>query len=289
MRQAAADAIRLAGNARQAGELVEEVVLAFDDDSDLGDSLFVPMIMGDMAGQLVVFDEAGLLDLADAERRAFRAVATGAAQPPASFLSLPWDEALAEFKRRGIVRDDELSRLLATYAQRSEEARGLMLERVQVRVRELLAQAVEEGQSLRDFAAALESEQAAGLGITTKDPAYIETVFRTNVQSAYGAGRYRAVTDPDVMDARPFVQYVTVDDSRVRPSHAVLHLTMYRSDSAAFQRIAPPNGFNCRCSTVTFTFEEAREMDILDTVPTGGEPEDGFDGPPVDNVERPLA
>lgn len=107
------------------------------------------------------------------------------------------------------------------------------------------------------------------------------TVFRTNVQAAYGAGRFRAMTDPAVIEARPFVEYRTVGDALVRPSHAILAGTCYHSASATWHRIAPPGGFRCRCSMVTLSRDEAKGREILGEIPAGGEPDPGFDGPPV--------
>jgi hypothetical protein len=85
------------------------------------------------------------------------------------------------------------------------------------------------------------------------------TVFRTNVQAAYGAGRFRAMTDPDVVEARPFVEYRTVGDAVVRPSHAILAGTCYHSASPAWHKISPPNGFRCFPAGVVTqgTFETA--------------------------------
>lgn len=242
LRHDLASAIRNANGKAEARAAIKRVTAKYAKDDDLGNSLFVPMIMSDMAGQLMARREVP--EAKQAEDRRFNMVATGESQPVDAFLNLPWEEAIREFKARGVMRDDEFSRMLGTYAGRADEARQLMLERIQERVYEMLTTAIEDGQTFREFSKALDAE-ADGLGITDKDPAYLSTVFRTNVQSAYGAGRYRAITDPDVATARPYVQYRTVGDARVRDSHAALDRTVYRIDGEAWRQIAPPNGFNC--------------------------------------------
>lgn len=250
------------------------VIKRYAKDDDIGDALFQPMVMAEMAGGLMVKGR---------EAEQVR-LALGDGQDAQAFMNMPWEEALEEYRRRGVVKPDELRRLISDYADRSVEARQLMLERVQERVREMLATAIEEGQSLGQFAESLEGE-AQGLGITAEDPAYLQTVFRTNVQSAYGAGRFRAMQDPDVVEARPFVQYRTVGDARVRPAHAELDGKTFRIDSDEWKRIAPPNGYNCRCSMVTL---DEYDGEVSTTIPDDALPDEGFDGPPVDTVGRKL-
>lgn len=232
---------------------------------------------------------AGALMVKGREAQQVELVAMGAAQDPRAFLNLPWVEAIEEFKARGVISDDEFSRLISQYAEESVEARRLLLERIQTRVRELLVKAVEEGETFEDFAAAL-ADEAPGLGITAQDPSYLDTVFRTNVQSAYGGGRVRALLDPDVQAERQWVQYRTAGDSRVRDSHKLLDGGIYRIDDPEWLKIAPPNGYRCRCSIVSLTQEDvdaevaSGSGEIKSKVPKLAEQEiegEGFLGPPI--------
>ena len=244
------------------------------DDSELGDALFIPMIQADMAGQMMVQGrEAKTIKLT--------------AQAPGSFLDLPWEEAVQEFKARGVMTEKGFQELIADYANRSMEARQLMVQHLRERTRELLEKSIAEGLTFRQFAAGFR-ETAQGLGITAENPAYLQTVFRTNLQTAYGAGRFRAITDDDVMEARPFVQYRTVGDSRVREAHAALDGKVFRSDSTEWRRIAPPNGYNCRCAVITLAPDEAEPFEISDTIPADGQPDPEFEGPPVNLLRQEL-
>lgn len=238
---------------------------------EIGDAIYVPAVMADMAGQLMVKGhEAKLVQL-------------DAATDITAFLDLPWEEALREWRARGLQSEQEFSTMLAGYAQRSDFARQKMLEHLQTMMRAKLDAAIADGQTYSDFADSVR-EGTTSLGISEAEPAYLTTVFRTNVQAAYGAGRYRAMTDPEVMDARPFAEYRTVGDALVRPSHAILDGTVYRIGTPACDRVSPPGGYRCRCSMVTLSREEAAGRDVLDSVPEGGEPDPGFDGPPVAQI-----
>ena len=77
-------------------------------------------------------------------------------------------------------------------------------------------------------------------------PQRLRTIFRTNMQTAYAAGRWRAFTS-NAAD-RPYLQYVAIMDGRTRRAHAALHNKVFPIDSTAWRLIAPPNGFNCRCT-----------------------------------------
>ncbi|WP_158382420.1 phage minor head protein [Candidatus Sodalis pierantonius] len=79
----------------------------------------------------------------------------------------------------------------------------------------------------------------------------LETIFRTNTQSAYMAGRYQRLREN--VDQRPYWQYVAVMDSHTRPSHAALHGRVFRYDDTGWDTLFPPNGYNCRCRVRALT------------------------------------
>lgn len=76
-------------------------------------------------------------------------------------------------------------------------------------------------------------------------PRRLSTIFRTNLQSAYMAGRWKQFA-AEASEA-PYVQYIAVMDGRTRPSHSRFNGKVFRIDDPVWKIIAPPNGFNCRC------------------------------------------
>jgi len=122
-----------------------------------------------------------------------------------------------------------------------------------------LTRSLTEGMSFRQFQDELEPllQRKGWLGrglvadengvLTGKKlmPYRLETIFRTNIQSAYAAGRYQQQMR-NVAD-RPYWEYNAVMDNRTRPTHAALNGRIFRWDDPIWQTIYPPNGYNCRC------------------------------------------
>lgn len=76
-------------------------------------------------------------------------------------------------------------------------------------------------------------------------PWRLNTIYRTNLQSAFMAGRYQAMADG--ADSHPYWQYVAIMDGRTRPSHAAMNGRVFKVDDPIWNTAYPPNGFNCRC------------------------------------------
>lgn len=88
----------------------------------------------------------------------------------------------------------------------------------------------------------------------------LRTIYQTNVQTAYMAGRYKRYVDNAV--ARPYWRYVAIMDGRTRPAHAALHGKVFRWDDPIWAILWPPNGWGCRCRVVALTEAEFRALGV---------------------------
>lgn len=91
-------------------------------------------------------------------------------------------------------------------------------------------------------------------------PRRLQTIFRTNMRTAYAAARYRQQMEN--VDSRPYWQYVAVMDERTRHSHAALDNKVFRYDDPIWDTIYPPNGFNCRCMVIALSAEDLKEQKL---------------------------
>lgn len=90
----------------------------------------------------------------------------------------------------------------------------------------------------------------------------LEMFYRQGVKETATNSEQRMLDDPKISDKYPFVEYVTKDDVRVRPTHAVMHgflACRWDEEGVAMLRIvSPPAGYNCRCTLKLITVTEAR-------------------------------
>ncbi|XXQ69034.1 phage minor head protein [Neisseriaceae bacterium B1] len=83
--------------------------------------------------------------------------------------------------------------------------------------------------------------QTATLGT----PYRLKTIYLTNLQSAYMAGRYAEMIA--AKDTHPYWQYVAINDKRTRETHRKLHGRVYAADDAVWGSLYPPLDYRCRC------------------------------------------
>lgn len=181
---------------------------------------------------------------------------------------IAFEEAVEYFKGRVPVDS-------ATFYSIAEKYRGLAFTvsgytKVQILKRfydEILA-ALEEGRTLAEFRSSmnefLENEGYEGLA-----PLQADNIFRTNIQTAYNAGHYEQMTDPAVMQLRPYWEYDAVNDSHTRPSHLAMGGKVFPADHKVWDVWFPPNGFRCRCTVRTLSKRqvEARGLKVEDKFP----------------------
>ena len=71
-------------------------------------------------------------------------------------------------------------------------------------------------------------------------------IFNNNMRSAHMAGRWEQLLANS--GRRPYLQYRTAGDSRVRPQHRQWNGLIYAIGDAFWQTHYPPNGWGCRCT-----------------------------------------
>lgn len=222
------------------GEL-DEWAARIADDPAFAAVIYQTLMTGDMGGQLFV-------RTVEVPESLPRKTSLARVEQDA-FFSLPFDEAIAAFLARGVISPEEYRRLSAEARARAFSVARLTSTELVKRVRDVIGRTLEEGGNYRDFVAQVRAGEV-DLGITPTNPGYLENIFRTNTASAYGAGRLRQLTDPVVVAARPFLEYRTARDSRVRDTHAALEGVIFRQDDPGWRAFNPPLGFQCRCNIV---------------------------------------
>jgi len=207
--------------------------------------------------------------------------------------NLPFEEAIGFFRDKGyeISPDSWRDVWQQAHARAFTVARVTAMD-VLADIREMVRKALDDGISLGEFKknlqAALErkgwfapkgekAEIEMPDGTVRKRLAgwRLETIFRTNVQTAYSAGRYKQMEA--VKKRRPWWQYMAIMDAVTRPDHAALNGRVWQADHPVWDTWYPPNGFNCRCYVKTLSGRqmEARGLDE-ETKGAPGSPDEGW-------------
>lgn len=201
--------------------------------------------------------------------------------PSISFLALPFEEAIADFQARGIVTPEQFRAMDAAARQRAFTAAGFATDSLRQHAYDALLSALENGETLSRFSRDLRSGSQS-LGLVGDDPAYVETVFRTNIASAYGAGRLAQMEAPSVVAARPYVQLRAIVDGRTTSICLYLNgLTFDRRTDPGFVRFMPPNHYNCRTGSVLLASAPPSQLIRSEDVDRRGQPQPPFDDAPT--------
>ncbi len=153
-------------------------------------------------------------------------------------------EAIEYWKSRIPVSNKEIAALTKEAKERAFYVAGLAkLDQVNLIHNELL-KALENGTTLKTF----KENIAEVIKKQGWDKRRIETLFQTNMQTAYQAGRWKGVQK--TKKYLPYLEYSSVLDTRTRPAHSVLHGIVFPADHPFWDSHYPPNGFNCRCTAV---------------------------------------
>jgi SPP1 gp7 family putative phage head morphogenesis protein len=195
-------------------------------------------------------------------------------------------EAVAWFRERIILTDDEFKALSEQSYHRAFTIAGVAQLDMVTQAWEALDNAISQGETISDFQATMNERLAAAWG---KDqPWRVETIFRTNTQTAYSEGRWEQMEHPAVKEARPYRKFSAIMDQRTSPICAPLDGTVLPADDPFWESHNPPLHFNCRSHVVTLSEEEAKAEGVDREAPTT-EAADGFGSAPSGEWVAPDA
>jgi phage gp29-like protein len=195
-----------------------------------------------------------------------------------AFSKRPQVEATKSFIEKEPVTRDVFDRMTASAKRRSFTVANAATKEIVRTVKRELVRQVAAGADLRNFkTAALDRMQAAGW--TPKNPSHVETVFRTNVMTGYNSGRYRQMTQPAVVAARPYWQILGVGDGppRERKNHAAVNNAVLAASDPFWLKAYPPFGYNCRHRVRSLSKRQGEAIGITSGSTITDLPDPGFD------------
>jgi len=180
-------------------------------------------------------------------------------------IGLPPEKAIEYFSSKGYKTTYDWQSLWQDSQTKAFTVAGVARMDILQDIKGMIDKAMAEGMPLQEFKDSLIPRlQAKGWlsNSPEKMPYRLENMYRTNIQTAFMAGRYREMME-NVKD-RPYWQYVAVMDSRTRPAHSALNGKVFRYDDPFWKVHYPPNGFQCRCRVRSLSEQdvEARKLTV---------------------------
>lgn len=170
---------------------------------------------------------------------------------------VPFKEAIEWAKARKVVLPDTYYGELQGLARSMSFSIAGMTQLDQLQsVLDDLNESIEKGESFAKW------KKRAAKDLGDLPDHRIETIFRTNIQGAYGRGRCEQ--QARTVDAQPYLMYDAVNDSRTRPSHAAMDGFVARHDDPIWSEWRPPAGYNCRCRVIALSEEQAGQFITAD-------------------------
>ncbi len=185
-----------------------------------------------------------------------------------------FEEALDWFKKRFPVTEELLEALGQYAGARAWTVADVAELDVVLDVFKELELAIAEGRTLAEFKKAIGAKLTKSWG--KSNAARIETIYRTNMQTAYNAGRWKQLTDPDIVRTRPYLMYDAILDSRTSDICKKRNGTVLPASDPWWSQNNPPLHHRCRSSLRALRPREAERQGIDDSPPEADNPSPGF-------------
>lgn len=185
-----------------------------------------------------------------------------------------FSDVLSYFRNKEVV---DIQTLQKQYKTTAFEVISGLTDAIKAEITKSTNRLIQEGAHVREAKQVL-ANKFAEFGIRPASKSQFETIFRTQSQIAFAAGKYANERhDAFIYNALWGYRYVTAGDDRVRPTHAILDGVTLPKGHKFWQDFYPPNGWNCRCQAIPL-FDAAEVIQPMRKLPDGSrvKPDVGF-------------
>jgi hypothetical protein len=167
----------------------------------------------------------------------------------ATAIDLPFAEAIDFFRQKINIRTERWSDVWQAGHDRGFMVAGAASDALVQDFRDAVAKALEQGTTLAEFRRDFELiADQHGWSYTGTPGWRSRIIYETNLSTAYAAGRYEQLTEPDTLAVFPFWQYVHSGAAHPRLDHLAWNGLVLRADDGWWATHYPPNGWRCGCT-----------------------------------------
>ncbi|UAW08045.1 hypothetical protein [Myxococcus phage Mx4 ts27htf-1hrm-1] len=188
---------------------------------------------------------------------------------PASATPARFAEAVEYFRARLAVTDEAWRAMSEEARQRAFKVAGVAQLDLVASVWKALDKAVAEGTTFADFKREVGAALKKEWGGSVRNPgARLETIYRTNVQTAYSRGTWAQIQDEDTRAVRPFIKSVPIlGDGRTSVICATIGTVILPADHPWWLTHWAPLHFNCRRTQTGLTRRAAEKQGVTQVPP----------------------
>jgi SPP1 gp7 family putative phage head morphogenesis protein len=184
---------------------------------------------------------------------------------PSEWTQLPFEEAIAYLAGKTNLDTDgyaDAQGIAQDVAFTVAKAKGDLLNDLRLAVEK----AIVSGQSIDAFRKAFDqiADRYSPDWMGNGDRAWrAQLIYETNLRSAYAAGRYSQMTQPEILKQRPYWQWRHGGSKDPRPEHIALDGKVFDADQLFFQVGGyPPCGYNCRCRVFSMSDRDVKTRNL---------------------------
>lgn len=193
--------------------------------------------------------------------------------------NLPYAEAVEYLKKRDVIKKVDYNKLSDKMRFRAFTASRIADGDLLKRINSELIKNVNDGNGLKDFLSLTKTDILNKVGMGAGGQGwYWETVYRTNVQTAYNTGRMMGFEE----DKPLALHFVGIEDSRQTDVCHSLSNVIRPYDDPLWEKYIPPLHFGCR-STVRAIYDEDELPEEWTSLEGIEKPAKGFGTNPLEN------
>lgn len=196
-------------------------------------------------------------------------------------LNTPFAEQISFFRQKLNLPSERWDDIMRSAHDRAFMVAGAMKADLLGDLRGAVDKSIAEGKSLgwfrKEFAAIVGRhgwQGWTGEGSPEGFAWRTRVIYQTNLATSYAAGRYRQLTDPELLTLRPYWRYKHADGvANPRLQHVAWNGLTLRHDHPFWQTHFPPNGWGCHCSVQAVSRREYAKAQAAGL----GEPPEGWE------------
>ncbi len=163
-------------------------------------------------------------------------------------IDLPFTQAIKFFQRKARVPTQRWNDVWRQEHSHNFMVAGATSDALLKDFQDALKKALEKGTTLATFRADFDAiVEKHGWSYNGSPGWRSRIIYETNLSTAYAAGRYMQLTEPDTLAAFPYWQYVHSGSQHPRLQHLAWDGLTLRADDPFWETHYPPNGWHCGC------------------------------------------